>query len=274
MSTWTEWEDPRRVLARHGLTPKRALSQNFLISPHAVERIADAVAPADGEQVLELGPGAGTLTAALLRRGASVVALEKDPAMRGLLAHDMADVVAEGRLRIVDGDAGELSLAEFSRPIAVCGNLPYSISGLVFRRLVEEHARVDRAVVMVQREVADRLSAGPGSKAYGALSVFVGSVYAVEQLLRVGPGSFHPPPRVESAVVRMRPLARERAPANDPKFVAVVRAAFGQRRKTLRNALKELDGGRDALDRVGVDGGRRGETLSVEEFAAVARHLV
>lgn len=271
--SWTEWEDPRRVLARHGLTPKRALSQNFLTSPHVVEQIADAVAPKDGERVLELGPGAGTLTAALLRRGAHVIGLERDPAMRALLEHEMADVVASSRLQILDGDAGALSLAEFGERIAVCGNLPYSISGLIFRRLVEERALVERAVVMVQREVADRLSADPGTKAYGALSVFVSSVYAIEQLLRVGPGSFHPPPRVESAVVRMRPLGQERAPATDPRFVAVVRAAFGQRRKTLRNAVKGIEGGREALEKAGVDGGRRGETLSVEEFATVAGFL-
>lgn len=269
------WEDPRHVLARHGARPKRRFSQNFLTDPHVVDAIASAVRASVGERVVELGPGAGTLTAALLRQGAEVIGVEADPAMRALLGEEFADY----RLRVIDADAAALDLrsAEFNLPesarIALCGNLPYAISGAIFRRLVAERTRIDRAVVMVQREVALRLAASPGEKAYGALSVFVGTVFGVEPVLRVKPGSFFPAPRVESAVVRLTPLPEERAPVDDERFIAVVRAAFGMRRKTLRNALKRLDGSAEALDSAGIDGGRRGETLSPEEFAAVAAAL-
>ena len=264
------WEDPRKVLSRHGARPKRRFSQNFLTDPQVVDAIASAVRPNHGESVVELGPGAGTLTAALLRQGAEVIGVEADPAMRALLSTEFSDYA----LRVVEADAAaldlsspELNLVEISagKRIALCGNLPYAISGAIFRRLVAERTRIDRAVVMVQREVALRLAASPGEKEYGALSV--------EPVLRVKPGSFFPAPRVESAVVRLTPLAEERAPVDDARFIAVVRAAFGMRRKTLRNALKRVEGSADALESTGIDGGRRGETLSPEEFAALALAL-
>lgn len=271
------WEDPRHVLARHGARPKRRFSQNFLTDPQVVDAIASAVRPGEGERIVELGPGAGTLTAALLRQGAHVIGVERDPVMRALLAEEFRDYA----LTVVDADAAKLDLrsAELNpdggsiERVAVCGNLPYAISGAIFRRLVAERDRIDRAIVMIQREVALRLAASAGEKAYGALSVFVGSVFNVEPVLRVKPGSFFPAPRVESAVVRLTPLAADRAPVEDERFVSVVRAAFGMRRKTLRNALKRIEGSAEALEAASIDGGRRGETLSSEEFAAVAAAL-
>ncbi|MFK8002244.1 MAG: 16S rRNA (adenine(1518)-N(6)/adenine(1519)-N(6))-dimethyltransferase RsmA [Polyangiales bacterium] len=272
-----EWEDPRRVLSRHGARPKRRFSQNFLTDQHVVDDIASAVRPGEGERIIELGPGAGTLTAALLRQGAHVVGVERDPAMRALLASEFEGFA----LTVVDADAAALDLRDAElrgdtpeeARIAVCGNLPYAISGAIFRRLVAERERIDRAVVMVQREVALRLAASAGEKAYGALSVFIGTVFQVEPVMRVKPGSFFPAPKVESAVVRLTPLEKERAPVDDSRFIAVVRAAFGMRRKTLRNALKRIEGSREALESAGVDGGRRGETLTPEEFASVAAAL-
>ncbi len=265
------WEDPRRVLARHGLRPKRGLSQNFLVSRAAVEKIADALSLRPGETVVELGPGLGTLTAALLRRGAHVIAIEADRAMLQVLAQELGQVAG---LSARHGDASELELATLvpEGRVAVAGNLPYAITGAIFRRLVAQHQRVERAVLMVQREVRDRLLAEPGSKQYGALTVFTRAVFEVRPVCLVPAGAFHPPPKVDSAVIELLPRVGP-IDAAEPRFVSVVRAAFEARRKTLRNALLR---GRDAADvdralaAAGIDGGRRGETLSVEEFASLA----
>jgi 16S rRNA (adenine1518-N6/adenine1519-N6)-dimethyltransferase len=261
------------VLARHGLRAKRGMSQNFLVSRPAVEKIAEALALAPGERVIELGPGLGTLTAALLRRGASVLAIDADKDMLAVLASEFADYPAlEARL----GDATELDLAGlgFERS-AVCGNLPYAVTGGIFRRLVAQYDRVSRAVLMVQKEVRDRLVAQPGSKQYGALTVFTCAVFDVRSVCIVPAGAFHPAPKVDSAVVALTPRAQP-LPAEDPTFASVVRASFEARRKTLRNALLRIRPAElvdAALASAGIDGIRRGETLSGEEFATLARQL-
>jgi len=266
-----EWEDPRRVMRRHGLAPKRAFSQNFLVARSAVERIVEALAPRSDELTVELGPGLGTLTSALLRAGARVLAVERDRDMLAVLRDELGAVP---ELSLVEGDATTVDLTAIAHehgPIALVGNLPYAVTGAIFRNLTDHRAAVSRAVVMVQREVRDRLLAEPGTKAYGALSVFVQASFAVEPVLRVPPGAFFPPPKVESAVVRMVPLSTPRAEETDA-FRAVVHAAFGTRRKTLRNALRRIDA-EPALVAAGIDGDRRGETLSIEELAAIARCL-
>ncbi|MBX3248878.1 MAG: ribosomal RNA small subunit methyltransferase A [Myxococcales bacterium] len=264
------------MLARHGQAPSRRFSQNFLVSQPVVEAIAEAVAPRDDERVVELGPGAGTLTAALLRRGARVLAVEKDRRMIALLREELGAIP---RFEVREGDAAALDLAallgEDAPPVAIAGNLPYAITGAIFRALVEQRARIDRAVVMVQREVRDRLLAEPGTKAYGALGVFVCAAFDVVPVLMVKPGAFFPPPRVNSAVVRLVPHATPRAEETE-SFRRVVRAAFDQRRKTLRNALSSLaptERVEEALRAAGVDPGARGETLSVEAFDLLARAL-
>jgi 16S rRNA (adenine1518-N6/adenine1519-N6)-dimethyltransferase len=263
------WEDPRRVMRRHGLAPKRAFSQNFLVARSAVERIAEALAPRRDELTVELGPGLGTLTAALLRAGANVLAIERDRDMLEVLGRELGSI---SRLRVIEGDAASVDLAALARehgPLALCGNLPYAVTGAILRNLTEQRLAVSRAVVMVQREVRDRLLAEPGTKAYGVLTVFTQASFAVEPVLRVPAGAFFPPPKVESAVVRLVPLATPRAEETE-SFREVVHAAFGMRRKTLRNALKRI-GAEGALDAAGIDGSRRGETLSIEELAALAR---
>lgn len=271
------WEDPRRVLGRHGLRPQRAFSQNFLVARSIVEAIAAAVVvdPAAPPLVVELGPGAGTLTAALLRRGAEVIAVERDRSMIELLA---AELGGQPRLRVVAGDAAALELAslvpEGVRPV-VCGNLPYAITGAILERLVEQRTRFSRAVVMVQKEVRDRLLGSPGTSAWGALSVYVQAAFEVRSVVRAPAGAFHPPPKVESAVVELVSRAVPRAEENDA-FRTVVRAAFGTRRKTLRNGLvREVGVARaDALlSATAIDGQRRGETLAIEELGALARAL-
>lgn len=273
MTEMPDWEDPRRVLARHGLAPKKAFSQNFLVSRHAVESIARAVAAKPGERVVELGPGLGTLTGALLREGASVVAIEKDREMIEVLRTELPSPM----LRVVEGDAGSVDLAELAAdgPIAVVGNLPYAITGAIMRNLCAHAPKVSRAVIMVQKEVRDRLIAKPDTSDYGALTVFVQAHFDVRSVLKVGAGSFHPPPKVDSAVVMLVPHAVPRAEETD-SFRGVVRAAFQARRKTLRKALAQAYGNeraQAALDGAGIDGIRRGETLSIEELARVAAHL-
>lgn len=262
------WEDPRTVLKRHGFAPSRRFSQNFLVSQGAVETIADAAVRGAGSKVLELGPGAGTLTAALLRREVSVVAVEQDPRMISLLGEEFAGAP----LDVVAGDAAALHLdaLPLEGEVHLCGNLPYAITGAIFRRLVDQADRVAQAVVMIQREVRDRLVASEGSKTYGALSVFVQAAFEVDTVLEVRPGSFFPPPKVSSSVVRLRRRSTPLAVV-DEAFAKVVRGAFQQRRKTLNNALKSLGpAAKEAMAELGIDPKRRGETLSIEEFGALA----
>lgn len=270
-----DWEDPRRVLARHGLRPSRRFSQNFLVARSIVEAIAAAVVPVvgGGPTVVELGPGAGTLTAALLRRGARVVAVERDPSMIELLA---AELGGNDALRVIAGDAAQLDVRalDVGRPV-VCGNLPYAITGAIVERLVAQHGDVERAVVMVQKEVRDRLVASPATPAWGALSVYVQAAFEVRSVVKAPAGAFHPAPKVDSAVVELVPRRAVRA-VEDDTFRTIVRSGFGTRRKTLRNGLvRELGAERAdvVLARTGTDGGRRGETLSIEELDALASVL-
>jgi 16S rRNA (adenine1518-N6/adenine1519-N6)-dimethyltransferase len=264
------WEDPRRVLARHGLAPKRGFSQNFLTARSVVERIAQALAPAPLERVVELGPGLGTLTAALLRAGAHVIAIDADRDMLRVLQQELGHVPG---FSAQEGDATQVNLGELAGQgrIAVAGNLPYAVTGGIFRQLVAQHLHVDRAVVMVQREVRDRLLAAPGTKDYGALTVFTCGVFDAHPVCIVPPGAFHPPPRVESAVVELKPR-REPIAVDHRGFERGVRAAFEARRKTLRNALQRAYPQETvdlALAEAQIDGKRRGETLSPEEFAVL-----
>lgn len=277
------FEDPRRVLSRYGFAPKKKFSQNFLTSQHVVDRIAEAVLAEPGATVLEIGPGLGTLTAALLRRGLKVVALERDP--------DMAHVVTEefGRgdapqVTVQPGDATQLDLEalmaahpSLGERLYLAGNLPYAITGPIFRALTAQADRVAQAVVMIQKEVRDRLLAEPGNKTYGALTVFATARYDITPVLKVPAGAFHPPPKVESAVIAMRPRETPLATLT-PAFTQVVRAAFDARRKTLRNALKPVASRAELdvdqwLEQVGIDGRLRGETLSVSSFDSLAKVL-
>ncbi|MGB5416494.1 MAG: 16S rRNA (adenine(1518)-N(6)/adenine(1519)-N(6))-dimethyltransferase RsmA [Polyangiales bacterium] len=264
--------DTRDLLRKYELHPKRSFSQNFLIQPGAIAQIADA-ALGMGEQIVELGPGLGALTHALLERGATVLAVELDRDMVRVLEEEFAK---RDRLEVRLGDASEFDLDAYSKAcrskLVVTGNLPYQATGAIIRQVVAHRAVLDGAILMVQREVRDRLIAAPGTKEYGALTVFTRAAFEVGTVCRLRPGSFYPAPKVESAVVRFVP--REVPLAEETEsFQTVVRAAFQMRRKTLHNALRALgDSGRasGALSEAGIDPGRRGETLSVEEFATLA----
>ena len=264
--------DARDLLRKYDLLPKRSFSQNFLIQPGATAQIADAT-EALGHQVVELGPGLGALTHALLERGCNVLGVELDRDMVRVLREEFA---GQERLEIRHADAAEVDFTEYSRAcgskLVVTGNLPYQATGAILRRVVAHRAVLNGAVLMVQREVRDRLVAEPATKQYGALTIFTRAGFEVETVCRLRPGSFYPAPKVESAVVRLLPRATPLAEETE-SFQAVVRAAFQMRRKTLRNALRGLwDAERAdrALSTAGIDPGRRGETLSIEEFARLA----
>lgn len=269
------FEDPRRVLKRHGLWAKRSYSQNFLISERAVREIVGACELREDTPVIELGPGCGTLTFALASVSRAVTAIEKDPDMLQLLAAERGDRALE----VVEGDAKEVDFGSYARAagrkLTVAGNLPYAITGAIFRNLVDQVETIERAVLMVQREVRDRLVAKPGESEYGALGIFCAQVFAIDTVTHVPRTAFHPAPKVSSSVVRLVPHPQPRA-AKSSEFDTIVRAAFQARRKTLRNALAQaLDGGRAdrVLEAAGIDGKRRGETLSIEEFGVLADAL-
>ena len=264
--------DARDLLRKYDLLPKRSFSQNFLIQPGATAQIADATA-AMGHQVVELGPGLGALTYALLERDCDVLAVELDRDMVRVLREELSD---QERLELRHGDAAQVDFAEHSQAcgstLVVTGNLPYQATGAILRRVVAHRAVLRGAVMMVQREVRDRLVAEPGTKQYGALTVFTRAGFDIETVCRLRPGSFYPAPKVDSAVVRLLPRETPLAEETEP-FQAVVRAAFQMRRKTLRNALRALGDAKrasTALREAGIDPGRRGETLSVEEFGKLA----
>ncbi|MBS2012116.1 MAG: ribosomal RNA small subunit methyltransferase A [Deltaproteobacteria bacterium] len=273
--------NPRAVLERTGLAPKKSFGQNFLVAPHAVEAIARACVP-DAEigraRVLELGAGTGVLTRALGERAKRVVAVERDRDLVPVLREELADLE---NVTIEEGDAQTaeplalLGGADPESPRVVCGNLPYQITGRLLERAVVHASDLDRVVFMVQLEVADRLAAEPSTKEYGALTVFVRAAFDVTKLFDVSRGSFHPPPAVTSAVVRLDPQRPRRAEETD-LFRQLVKGAFGARRKTLRNAWRsigDLDTVAAAAKAAGISLDARGETLSVDAFAAMARAL-
>jgi 16S rRNA (adenine1518-N6/adenine1519-N6)-dimethyltransferase len=262
------------VLARHDVRPKRHFGQNFLLDGHLARRIAELSAP-EGAAVIEIGAGLGALTGPLLDRARSVVAIERDrdlvPALRAeLSAHPKA-----ASLRVVEADAktfdyaGELEQAD--PPRAVVGNLPYNLTGPLLEVLAGLAPKLERAGVLVQLEVAERVTARPGTAEYGALSVFLQAAYVVAKPLVVRRGAFFPQPNVDSAVITLEPRAQRIE--ESPWFQKLVKAAFAQRRKQLRNAWRALLPG-PKLDEVAQKAGilldRRGETLTVEDFARAA----
>jgi 16S rRNA (adenine1518-N6/adenine1519-N6)-dimethyltransferase len=279
--------DARTLLRQHGLQPKRSFGQNFLVSPHVIAQIArlcveDEEAATHRAFVVEFGAGTGALTEQLVARAGQVVAVERDRELVPVLAGVFAADVESGRLIIREDDAATVDLPELvgtapagSAPRVLCGNLPYQITGRLLERAVHAALHFDRAIFMVQAEVADRIVAAPGSKTYGALSVFVQAAFATKRVLTVSRGSFHPAPDVTSAIVRLVPHRPAIARETD-RFRAVVKRAFEARRKTLRNAWREVapaDIIAAAAEEAGISLDARGETLGVEAFARMAAAL-
>ena len=262
----------REVIARHGLSATKALGQNFLLDGQLLDRIARVPGPLSGERVYEVGPGPGGLTRALLRAGASVVAVERDRRCLPALA-ELAEA-AEGRLRVIEGDALAIDEVTEAGPGAhIAANLPYNIGTALFARWLGGEIWPPwwkSLTLMFQQEVAERIVAKPGSRAYGRLAV-LGQWRSVPHLaMKVHRSAFVPPPKVTSAVVHVTPKP---APAGvrASTLEKLTAAAFGQRRKMLRRSLQSLPGGLEALAPLGIDAERRAETLSVEEYVAIAR---
>jgi 16S rRNA (adenine1518-N6/adenine1519-N6)-dimethyltransferase len=251
--------------------PRKRFGQNFLRDPMVVARIIQAIDPRPGEHLVEIGPGRGAITTELLKTAGELDAVELD---RDLIEPLTQLCARLGRLRIHATDALKLefrTLAEDGRPLRVVGNLPYNISTPLLFHLLDQAACIQDMHFMLQREVVARMAAEPGSKQYGRLSVMLQTFCEVEPLFDIGPGAFHPPPKVHSAFVRLRPLPEPRVPIPDrPVFEHLVAQAFSQRRKTLRNSLRPLLSP-DDLSATGIDPGLRAESLNIAQFARLAR---
>ena len=262
----------REVIKQHGLSAQKALGQNFLLDEQLLDRIAAIPGDLSGQQVLEIGPGPGGLTRALLRAGARVTAIEQDarclPALEELGEH------FPDSLTIVEGDALKIKpSALIQGPYHIASNLPYNVgSQLLVNWLSSQDWRPQwqSLTLMFQREVADRIVAKPGTSTYGRLSVLAQWRSEAKLAMKVHRSAFTPPPKVMSAVVHISP--KEQPEDVDPKSLAqLTQAAFGQRRKMLRQSLKTLPGTLEALGPLGIDPTRRPETVSVGEFVAIAR---
>ena len=256
---------------------QKKFGQNFLIDSHVLDRIADAAQISEADAVLEIGPGIGTLTQRLAERAGKVLAVEIDRGLIPILAESLAEY---DNVEVIQGDILEQNLNDLSerlggKRIKVVANLPYYITTPILMKLLESGLPIENITVMVQKEVAERMIAAPGSKIYGALSVAV-QYHTEPRIVReVAPRSFIPAPEVASAVIACK--KREKPPVetlDERMFFRVARASFGQRRKTLANALlgtgASKDAVRRALDAAAIDEKRRGETLSLAEFARLA----
>ena len=270
-------EATSHILKAFGLRASKRLGQNFLINSAIVQGIVTAAEIEAGDRVLEIGPGIGTLTQGLAEAGAQVTAVELDKKLPAVLAETLKGY---DNVKIVPGDILKTDIRELmgQQPFKVAANLPYYITTPILMALLEQKLPITKIVTMVQKEVAERMIASPGGKDYGALSVTVQYFTAPEIVLEVPPSSFLPPPAVDSVVISCRVLENPSVSVEDEKmFFRVVRTSFGQRRKTLFNALKGLGLDKEivaaALEKTGIEPSRRGETLSLQEFAKLSDEL-
>ena len=262
------------MLDRHGISPKRSLGQNFVVEPNTVRRIVELAEVGAGDRVVEIGPGVGSLTLALLEEGASVTAVEVDDVLVGVLA-EVTGGYSSDRVRIVHADAMETDWNALlgGAPWALVANLPYNISVPLICDLLDDVPAIGEMVVMVQREVADRLVAGPGDDAYGLPSVKVAYHADARLLGRVPPSVFLPRPRVDSALVGLRRRSEPATEVDREVLFGVVRAGFGQRRKMLRRSLRDLLD-EAAIAESGVDPMARAEELGLDQWASLASRVV
>ncbi len=254
-----------------GAPAKKSLGQHFLHERGVVDRIILAVDPKPGDRLVEIGPGQGAMTFPLLDRHGALTAIEFD---RDLLAPLAEAARARGELTLIHANVLDVDFTALAAgaPLRLVGNLPYNLSSPILFHALDHAAAIRDMVFMLQKEVVDRMAAPPGSKVYGRLSVMLQAWCEVTALFTVGPGAFRPPPKVDSAVVRLVP----RPPANigiaDPaRFAAIVRDAFGQRRKTLRNALSRLCD-EATIRAAGIDPQARAEQVPVADFIRLANH--
>jgi 16S rRNA (adenine1518-N6/adenine1519-N6)-dimethyltransferase len=262
----------REVIARHGIVARKSLGQNFLLDLNLTGRIARAAGPLEHATVVEIGPGPGALTRALLAAGARrILAIERDE--RCLAALGEIAAAYPGHLELVAGDALRLDPAELSdAPRKIVANLPYNIATPLLIGWLDRIGEYESLTLMFQREVAERLTAAPRSKSYGRLSVLVQWLAEPQILFDIPPRAFVPPPKVTSSVVSIVPRPEPLAPADQATLERITAAAFGQRRKMLRTSLKTLGTPVEPLlERAGVAPTARAEELGVAEFCAIAR---
>jgi len=250
--------------------PRKRFGQNFLHDPGIIQRIVQVIAPQSDDNLVEIGPGQGAITTELLPLVHQMHAIELDRDLVGPLA---ARCAALGDLQIHNTDALKFNyatLAEPDRPLRVVGNLPYNISTPLLFHLLDQSTHIRDMHFMLQKEVVDRMAAGPGSKIYGRLSVMLQARAVVTPLFRIGPGAFNPPPKVDSAFVRLQPCHPPPYRIDDWHiFSLVVSHAFSQRRKTLRNSLRQVLPA-EMIEAARLDPGTRAEQLSVADFANLA----
>ncbi len=274
-------ESPLKILKRHRIRPVKHLGQSFLVDNNITSRIVD-VSKIDGDDtVVEIGAGLGAMTSMIAEKAKKVIALEIDPKLVNVLNEELKEI---SNIEIIRTDVLRY---DFSSPlggtgkIKVIGNIPYNVSSQILFRLIEFRDHISSATLMFQKEVADRIAAVPGTKEYGILSVIIPMYAVLSTIMTVPPLCFHPKPKVDSTVLKMdmreRPLFEL---SNHSMFLKTVKAAFSKRRKTLANNLKGMDtvcsGDMDVsslLDEAGIDGRRRGETLTVEEFGRLAETI-
>lgn len=276
----------RAVLARFGIRARKKYGQNFLTDGNIVRGIVEAAGITKDDCVLEIGPGIGTMTQYLSEAAGTVVCVEIDETLRPVLSQTLEDC---SNVEIIWGDVLKTDLRELSerfnegKPLKVVANLPYYVTTPILLRLLEDKGRFESITVMVQKEVAERICAGPGNKEYGALSLAVQYYSSPELVLKVPPACFMPRPAVESAVLHLQAYEEPPVEADEKFMFALIRASFNQRRKTLANGIshgfhykgrvltrKEAE---EALAAIGLSPDIRGEKLSLEEFAALSRQL-
>ena len=262
----------REVIATHGLDARHSLGQHFLLDGNLTARIARAAGDLSGRTVIEVGPGPGGLTRALLASGAArIVAIELDRRAVGAITELAAPT--NGRLTVLEADALRVDLPTLGpRPRQIVANLPYNVASPLLVRWLRQASEYERMTLMFQREVAERIAAAPDTEGYGRLSVLAGWTCETHIALRLPPTAFVPPPKVWSAVVVLTPHATQPEPALFATMERLTAAAFGQRRKMLRGSLKSL-GGEALLARADIAPERRAETLSVAEFDRLVRLL-
>ena len=269
----------RRTLRAAGLRARSSMSQNFLVDPDVLEAILAEAAAGPGSRVLDIGPGLGILTRGLLDAGAAVTAVELDRGLAAFLSEDLAESLAAGRLKIIQDDALDQDLNRLVEPpYDVVANLPYHITSPILHRLLGKEPRAERLVLMVQREVAERIAAAPGDMSY--LSVFVQYHAKARVAFKVGRDSFEPAPKVESAVLVLEPYPPDDRldAAAEANLWRIVQAGFRERRKMLHNVLARqlpIDGERvdAALEACGIDRNRRPQTVAVGDWIALAEAL-
>ncbi|MGB0135404.1 16S rRNA (adenine(1518)-N(6)/adenine(1519)-N(6))-dimethyltransferase RsmA [Dokdonella sp.] len=266
----TRYSSPTSLDSAH-VTRKR-FGQHFLCDEQIISRIVQAINPLPGQRIVEIGPGEGAITLPMLRKAGKLTVIELD---RDLVPRIAAKCAGVGEVEIINADVLNVDLSALagSEKLRVVGNLPYNISSPILFHCIEHLDVISDMYFMLQKEVVERMAAAPGSKVYGRLSVMLQLACKVEALLPVPPESFRPPPKVDSAIVGLTPLPREDRPVAHMDCIArLVRAAFGQRRKTLSNSLDGLASA-DDMRSVEIDPRARAEQLAPQAFVALARHL-